>query len=151
MLKWGLWLLSLWRGERSHNGFVLAVHFKWPVERQGVYLCCVINCVLFPRFSIFGCSPQSTTRPFSLLFTAAVLTFTCNDTPDSTTCLLYHFVAAFPVYLNYQEVLLLIRAWFPLTKTQDPLGPVRTLERGDDMWQRASKPGSMQQGPSLCT
>ena len=34
--------------------FALAVHFKWAVERQGVYLCCVINCVLLPDLASVG-------------------------------------------------------------------------------------------------
>lgn len=42
----------------SHTGFALAVHFKWAVERQGVYLCCVINCVLFSDITFVGVLPH---------------------------------------------------------------------------------------------
>lgn len=47
LLKWGLLLLFLQRGRLISHRFALAVHFKWTVERQDVYLCCIINYVLF--------------------------------------------------------------------------------------------------------
>lgn len=41
--------------EWSRAGFfALAVHFKWSVERRGVYLCCFINCVFIPDLASVG-------------------------------------------------------------------------------------------------
>ncbi len=88
LLKWGLWLLSLWRGWLFSYRFCVGSALQmdcWNARRLFVlhYKLC-----LFPRFSICGCSPSSvsTTKQSPLPFWSVVLAFTCNATSALSLC-----------------------------------------------------------------